>query len=232
MKHKDKTEIIPNSEFILVTNSVIRITSKAEILYYDKNSQVVQIELEDSSDALDLSGVLSRYGNGLSAPVKTYSCVYTDSLGEILFSSTINTEYDAYEYRKEEYPDIRYYELYCNYPNTDSTVQPELMYISEKYSFGILEYEYTSNSISLSVEAQPLVTSVSSTGFDATDDGVVTLQGSFDPLRTLYMRITYQDSLQYQVVPANVLTSSQADYNLVLDKSLYILEVSYYSDQF
>lgn len=137
---------------------------------------------------------------------------------------------------KDGYPDILYYDLYCNYPNTNSTIIPTKMYISEKYALGDLHYEFVSGSISIVVESQPLVTSISPTNYPFAQDGTLALSGSFDVSKTLYLRISYKDTLQVTTIPASIITSSQADFAITSDYfpyiGLYILEVSYYQNQF
>lgn len=66
-------EYVEGSPFILFVNSFIRIISKAKVLYYDKNSQLVQVELEDSSEQIDLSVVLAETQDNLETIDRTYS---------------------------------------------------------------------------------------------------------------------------------------------------------------
>ena len=236
IKHIDKSEFIPSSKFLIVTNSVIRITSRAKIIYFDKNKQIVQVELEDSSDSLDLSSAVLAYSNSTSVPSKIYSCIFTDDTGIIQFSSSLNTDRISKIQTRGGYPDIKYYDLYWNYPNTDSIVNPTKMYISEKYIFGNLEYNFKSGSVSIVVESQPLVTNIIPSNYPHGENGTLIIEGSFDPLKTLYLRISYKDSMSVTLIPASIITPTQADFTI--DSTyfkyigLYILEISYYNDQF
>jgi hypothetical protein len=103
VKHIEEEDFAPGSPFALFPNSFVRIMSRAKVLYYDKNSQVVKLELEDSSSLIELLS---------NAVEREYSCNFESSSGDIMFSSQVIPELTSSWQKRQLHNVIEYLTVY------------------------------------------------------------------------------------------------------------------------
>lgn len=237
---KDQGPSINTEPFILIVNSVMRITSSSRILYYKSNFQVAEVDLEDGSENILLSKVSASLSlsTAIPEPVRTYSCSYVNSLGEVIFTMPISNSDKLTKQTLGEYPAINYYTLECPFPYAQTSAGIVGLFVVQNYILNGAEYDFTSNRVELQVEAQPVIVTILPSDFYALNTaGSLTIEGSgFDPTKSMYLRLTYKDSLLVTVITASSLTSTSAMFQIepsfVPYVGAYNIEISHHADVF
>jgi hypothetical protein len=220
--YTEESKVVDSSPFIVVIASTIQILSNAHPLYFDKNGQTVEVSLKDSSNRIPFSSIKPNSPTFIS-----YSWIYLDSSEVISFSTRIFTSY----------PNVKFYTIEWDFLNIDSSIQPTKLYVVKNFILGDSEYNFISNTIPIVVETQPIINDIlPSNYYRLAESGDITLLGTFDDSRTLYLRITFYDKMNIVIIPSSSITPTEATF--YIDKTYvpavgeYTLEISYYEDLF
>ena len=136
------------------------------------------------------------------------------------------------KYKLKNYPELNFYDVFCQFPNIDSAILPTKLHVVENYDFNSTEFDLLTNTIDISVEVQPMISDILPSNFyPQGQDGTITIEGDFDVSRTLYLRMTRADSLFNSVIVATTLTETNATYYIsasdVPVAGVYLIDVFY-----